>query len=244
MNQPPNILLVEGIYDKEFYSEICKALKIEAKILVVTPKGAEKEKSESNLPYIKNTKQGVFNILKLQLDFVKQGKIKNFAVIVDADYSDKSASGFEDTLEKVSKIVKTSGYYLDENASNSGIVFKSNNGLPNFGLWIMPNNQKNGMLEDFIKQCIHADESSLMAQAVKAVQGLESPKFNPTTKTTKAEIATWLAWQKEPGHGLYNVFPNYNNKKQNLLDQDNPQFKAFTHWLGCIYNPTINHQPI
>ncbi len=61
------------------------------------------------------------------------------------------------------------------------------------------------------------------------VEQLPSPKkFNPIHQS-KAEVATWLAWQKQPGHGLYRAI------EENLLDDTKPLYSQLTAWLTKIY---------
>ena len=63
------------------------------------------------------------------------------------------------------------------------------------GVWVMPDNQNTGMLEDWAKQCLHPQERALFAHARESVKNLpEPPKFKPLQRS-KAEVATWLAWQ-------------------------------------------------
>jgi len=97
----------------------------------------------------------------------------------------------------------------------------------------MPDNQNEGMLEDWIKSCIKEDESPLFQKASVAVSSLSNPKFKEHI-TSKAEVATWLAWQKNPGHGLYGTL------NANLLDNTHPLFQALEQWLKAIYRPNNN----
>jgi hypothetical protein len=107
-------------------------------------------------------------------------------------------------------------------------LFKHSDGLRDFGLWVMPNNNREGMLEDWIIESIKNDEKALFQQATTAVQQLSSPKFKPHLQA-KAEVATWLAWQKTPGHGLYSVM------KEGLLDENSVPYTQLGNWLKSIF---------
>ena len=50
----------------------------------------------------------------------------------------------------------------------------------------------------------------------------------------KAEVATWLAWQKQPGHGLYCAV------KDNLLNTDHTLFQELEQWLKKIFPNSSN----
>jgi len=110
----------------------------------------------------------------------------------------------------------------------AGVIFKHDDGLADFGLWVMPNNCDEGMLEDWIKDCVHSNEHNLFTHAEEVVGDLSPPKFKPIHRS-KAEVATWLAWQKKPGHGLYHAV------EEQLIDTNSEMFKELSDWLNHIY---------
>jgi len=213
------ILLVEGDQDKSFFEKICKKLSLDATVQVAPPK---------DIGGMYNTKGGVFNHLEVLLPLLSDGQITNIAVIVDADYI-RHGSGYRKTIEKISEILEDFDFQLKTNLANeNGLYFENSDGLHDFGLWVMPNNAQEGMLEDWIKFCVKEDEKILFQHASDVVQNLLHPKFKPHL-TTKAEIATWLAWQKTPGHGLYSAI------KEELLDENSMTFQNLCQWLKHIF---------
>ena len=213
------ILLVEGEADKGFFEQICKSLVLDTEVRVASPK---------DLEGVRNSKQGVFNLLPtlLPLLLIEDG-LTHIAIIVDADYLAQNGLGFQKTIDRVSDIVNPFGFELDKNAA-SGILYKHSDGLADFGLWIMPDNQNEGMLEDWIKTCVSQNEQTLFQQAQDVVKDITNPKFY-SHLTSKAEVATWLAWQKQPGHGLYAAI------KDQLLDNESSLFKDLKDWLLKVF---------
>ncbi|MEQ9549677.1 MAG: DUF3226 domain-containing protein [Coleofasciculus sp. G3-WIS-01] len=71
---------------------------------------------------------------------------------------------------------------------------------PKIGIWLMPDNQLPGMLEDFVAHLIPTDDS-LRPKAEAILQEIEQLKLNRYTPIhhPKALIHTWLAWQETPG---------------------------------------------
>jgi len=67
--------------------------------------------------------------------------------------------------------------------------------LPQVGVWLMPNNQVPGMLEDFVASLIPS-EDALLAKAETVLQELEATGINrySIVQHPKALIHTWLAW--------------------------------------------------
>ena len=132
--------------------------------------------------------------------------------------------------EKIETIIEDCGYSTGGNRKlkSGGFCFTHKDGLPNFGLWIMPDNKTDGFLEDFIKSSIIQSEFNLLAHANSTVTQLPAPKFK-TIHKSKADIATWMAWQTMPGQPLVGAVGG------NLLDFNNSQAKNFIDWLKHIY---------
>lgn len=211
------ILLVEGEADKSFFEEICKTLELHAKVKVAPPK---------DVGGSHNNKEGVLNHLSNLLKQLGDAEITHLAIVIDSD-SVVNGGGYKRAIDRVAKIVQPYGFTLSSN-SVGGILFQHDDGLADFGLWVMPNNCDEGMLEDWIKHCIHPDENNLFAHAETVVDTLPQTKFKPI-HISKAEVATWLAWQKKPGHGLYHAV------EENLIDTNSALFKELCVWLTHIY---------
>ena len=211
------ILLVEGESDWSFFVEICKTLELHPSVKVAPPK---------NVGGFHNTKEGVFNHLPILLSQLGDAQITHLAVVVDAD-SEDNGGGYQRVIERITKIVAPYGFTLVFNPVG-GVLFQNDDDLADFGLWVMPNNNDEGMLEDWIKSCVHPDEHELFAHAETVVDTLPQPKFQPI-HVSKAEVATWLAWQKQPGHGLYRAV------EDQLIDTNSALFKELCVWLTHIY---------
>lgn len=228
---PSHVLLVEGEGDRGFFEQVCKSLALNPAIKVAPPKDYQADYEER----LRNSKQGVLNLLEdLLSELLDEGApTQRLAIIVDADYENEQGLGYNKTIQQVSKLAADYDFSLAENQTN-GLCFKHNDGLAEFSLWVMPNNRTDGMLEDFIKTCVTPGEQSLFGYAVQIVQNVPNPKFKPH-HYSKAEVATWLAWQKPPGHGLYYAVCD------NLLDPNHALFQEMELWLKNIFTQTQPH---
>ena len=215
-----NILLVEGEADQGFFKELCGMLGIPADVVRVA---APKNDGGSH-----NGKAGVLSHLtSALLPQLQDGQLERIGVVVDADRV-MHGSGFAATLQRFTDTLAQAGYQPNP-AAASGLVFKHQDGLADLGLWIMPNNADEGMLEDWIKHCLHPAETGLYQHGEKSIDAIPGgPKFQPWHRT-KAEVATWLAWQKKPEHGLYNAV------QSDLLNTDAPLFKELQAWLVQVF---------
>ena len=113
----------------------------------------------------------------------------------------------------------------------AGLIYNHDDGLADFGLWVMPDNSSDGMLEDWLKQCVAPAEQALLTQAVSVVGSLPQPtKFKPL-HLSKAEVATWVAWQRSPGQGLHLAV------RDQLLDVGYPGYMKLSAWLTHVFKP-------
>ena len=218
MAMAEHILLVEGESDQSFFKEVCKTLGLDANVKVALPRDSGR---------FHNGKEGVFNLLPDLLNQLGDAQITRLAVVVDAD-SAVNGGGYQRAIDKVTEIVEQHGFTLRPNP-DGGILFQHGDGLADFGLWVMPNNSDEGMLEDWIKSCVHPDEHELFAHAETVVATLPQTKFKPI-HISKAEVATWLAWQKQPGHGIYRVV------EDQLIDTNSALSNELCVWLTHVYS--------
>ncbi|WP_027469430.1 DUF3226 domain-containing protein [Deefgea rivuli] len=213
------LLLVEGEADRAFFELLCRNYAVAAEAIKVSP--------PKGLGGDWNSKQGVLNLLETQIADLNDGRLQALAIVVDADRAPDG--GFAKTIQQITAKVTQHGYDSPPvSLGSGGLLYKHNDGLPDLGVWIMPDNASDGMLEDWIKQCISPAEASLLAQAQNTIAGLAAPKFK-VTKLSKAEVATWLAWQKQPGEGLYCAV------KDHLLDSASPQYVGLLKWLKIVF---------
>lgn len=218
MARSDRILLVEGDADRNFFLQILKKVDLDADVKVAPPK---------DLGGTHNTKGGVFNHLPILLNQMMDGSVSRLAAVVDAD-SIINGGGYQEAVRMADAIMAPLGFSLVSKLSD-GLIFNHNDGLADFGLWVMPNNHDEGMLEDWVKRCVSPNETELFAHAEAAVAALPQPqKFKPIHRT-KAEVATWLAWQKKPGHGLYWAVHD------DLLDNTSALYKDLDAWLKQIF---------
>jgi hypothetical protein len=103
------------------------------------------------------------------------------------------------------------------------------------GVWIMPNNQVNGMLEDFLAELVPADDP-LLPIAKETLATIESRGLNKYSSIhqSKALMHTWLAWQEQPGRPFGQAITNHSLTTNPELCQ------RFIAWLKLLFlEPTI-----
>jgi len=85
------------------------------------------------------------------------------------------------------------------------------------------------MLEDWIKESVNSDN---LQAAIDVVGAIKNPKFSDNNKS-KAQVATWLAWQKKPDNGFASIFDD------NLINEQSESFLQLVAWLKAVFDDKI-----
>jgi hypothetical protein len=103
--------------------------------------------------------------------------------------------------------------------------------LPRVGIWIMPDNQTKGILEDFLQFLVPAG-SRLFDHVSTSVANIPEGerRFNQLAEP-KALIHTWLAWQEEPGKPLGTAIT------ARYFDAGVAQVDTLVSWLKRLFLP-------
>ena len=230
MKKENRILFVEGADDLYSIKAICEHFKVEETFSVEVPDG------EGKIPKRKTHKSelgGIDNVLKAaRLNLIAgSSAVERLGIVIDADQD------LDSQWQKVLSILTKAGF-KDENLPESpdadGTII-SQEYLPTFGIWIMPDNVTNrGMLEDFLEFLVpDKDTNPIWIKAVKCSQEVleeveEESRFS-YIHLSKAKIHAYLAWQKNGGHpfGL-SITAKY-------LQADNPKCEKFVEWLKRLF---------
>lgn len=111
-----------------------------------------------------------------------------------------------------------------------GLIHITSTGV-RFGVWIMPDNKTQGMLETFLRYLIPTTSEPLWEYA-KEISQEASTKGAPYIKAhyDKACIYTWLAWQNPPGRQLHNAIT------ERILDPSHEKARDFVNWFRQLYD--------
>ncbi len=103
---------------------------------------------------------------------------------------------------------------------------------PGFGLWMMPDNRQEGMLETFLTLLVPDHTTDPVWRYVKVAVDKARNKGAPFIRehSYKARLHTWLAWQKPPGRQLHEAI------RDKVLDPKAPESKPFMEWFRALYN--------
>jgi hypothetical protein len=217
------VLLVEGPNDRSFFEALCRSLNISATVKVSIPQ-------DIGGPKAFNNKGGIYVTLPLLISQMGDGTLSKIGVIVDADTSASNGMGFTKTLELFTEKVKALGYITRRRVGTAGgYVFSNNDGLGDVGLWIMPDNQSEGMLEDWVYTIALASEHTAIAHAKQTIATVPGDQRYKEIHRIKAITSVWMSWQKVPGQGIKQAVSD------DLLDKNHKLYKNFAAWLKDLF---------
>lgn len=194
------VLLVEGKDNEHVVKNICGRLGL-GKIDKIRPA------------------EGIKPLLEMLPVQLRESDLAVLGIILDAD--DDLTARWRALVDRFAE----AGYpdINDQPAEEGTILLSPSDLLPKVGIWVMPNNQIPGMLEDFLKFLI-PENDLLLEHAQQSLEGLPDQRFAATHRP-KALMHTWLAWQEEPGK------PYGQAITARYLDADLPLGKSFAAWL-------------
>jgi len=137
-------------------------------------------------------KEGINKLLE-SLPIHLKSKLDAIGILVDAD------ENIQSRWDAIKNILNSSGYSTPKQPESNGTIIIQE-GKATIGIWLMPNNETSGMIEDFM-QFLIPKEDVLLPKAQKILADLESESINnyKTVHRSKALIHTWLSWQETPG---------------------------------------------
>lgn len=97
------------------------------------------------------------------------------------------------------------------------------------GIWVMPDNSREGMLEDFLRDLVAANDSLIDHANQSTDQAMQKGATFSNIHRSKAVIHAWLAWQESPGK------PFGQAVAAKYLQPDRPAGRAFASWFLKLF---------
>ena len=166
---------------------------------------------------------GIEKLLESMAIAIKSGNDKPVGFILDADLSLSSR------WQAVCQRLREADVDPPGQPPSIGFIGQSHKFQTRVGVWLMPDNQREGALEEFLKSLIHEPDRLIRAaeEATDNAQRLDA-RF-PPERRSKAVIHTWLAWQEEPGK------PYGTAITARYFLHDAPLAKIFVAWVRTLY---------
>lgn len=210
-------LLIEGKDDLYTIAELVKKRKLPIIKGTETPKYRIRDFFE--------VAEGKTSLIDMIPVIINIPDLTNFGIIIDAD-EDKP----QDILRSIGKKLEQAGYQnFPQKTSNKGLIFEQVN-MPKIGVWIMPDNINEGYLEYFLADMTNKKDAifELASETTQKLIEQERNNFSELHKP-KADIHTYLAWQKKPGLPFGTAISN------NTFNVKSPLANLFVDWFQEIF---------
>lgn len=197
-------LLIEGKDDQHVIWALCEKFEVPQTFDVIDCEGIEKLYEQIPVRF-------------------KQSGLKTLGFIIDAD------TNLKERWSQLRAIITPLGITTPDNLPKEGLVISGSS--MKVGVWIMPDNNLNGMLEDFIAFLVPKDDK-LLPIAEATLGGIEEKKLNKYSLNHKSKtlIHTWLSWQEDPGTPMgLGITKRY-------LTTDEETCKRLVTWLNKLFN--------
>ncbi len=147
---------------------------------------------------------------------------KSLGFVLDAN------SDLAGTWQAVRSRLACVGVTAPDLAPENGFIGQSGLYLTRVGIWVMPDNRRNGALEDFLLDLVDP-EDPLMMHADSATKSAKrhGARYNDRD-ADKAMLHTWLAWQKKPG------LPYGSAIGAGFLKKDSVTALGFVDWFSRL----------
>lgn len=199
------VLLVEGKNDCHVVLALCKHFNL--------PKTFGIFECESD--------EGVLKQLNAMI--IQPDPPESIGIVLDAD-NFKAIGRWQQIQHKI----RDHEYIFPDEPELNGTILDKNPNKPSIGIWLMPDNRKPGMLEDFLMEMAETNALDAASQCVDIAKEKDLCTFK-SSHLSKAVIHTYLAWQDEPGRPLGQAITAH------ALRPDTPTAELFAQWLRTFF---------
>ena len=155
---------------------------------------------------------------------LKTPRLKSLGIMIDSN---------DDALGRYGRVAKkcvAMSEYLPNAPEDEGVVVENEEGL-RLGIWLMPDNRSQGMLETFLAYLITESSSDLWAYATETVDcSKERGATYRDAHYDKARIHTWLALNDPPGQSFQVAI------MKGMLDPGRKEAFAFIRWFCRLFD--------
>jgi hypothetical protein len=200
---PKQKLLVEGNDDQHVVWALCQKYQLPHNFDVIDCVGIEKL------------------IQQIPIRF-KQADIQTIGIIVDAD------AELNNRWISIKNILEKQNLNILDSCPRTGLIIQ--NETIKVGVWLMPNNEINGMIEDFISFLIPENDNLLPIVATH-LSNIETQNYHlyNNIHRSKAFIHSWLAVQETPGTPMGLAIT------KRYLDTNDENCQIFISWLKRLF---------
>ncbi len=211
------VLLVEGNDDKHVMWNLFEVRNVPERFSVKCPR-SDSDDSENG---------GINNLFDSIPYWLASSDLERLAIVVDADSGGPDArwQAIRHQLEKAGHDSLPATHPHDGAVLDLSLQPHTPRSV-RFGVWIMPDNQSEGMLEDFVANMIREDDEMVphVDDFLAAIP--EDRRRYRKAHASKAHLHTWLAVSERPGRPMGQAI-----KAESHLDANHASVETFLTWI-------------
>lgn len=207
MTEKDQKLIVEGPDDQRVIWALCQQHNVVNTFSVETPKSG-----------------GVEALLRSIRQQLMTPRLRTLGMVLDAD------ENLGRRWQAVADRLVNEGYTSVPGVPDRNGTIIDEFDKPKVGIWLMPDNQLPGMLEDFVLNLIPQDDA-LRPKAERILAEIEEQDLHryALIHHQKALIHTWLAWQRNPGQPMGQAITAH------TLGRNEATAQSFVNWLNALF---------
>lgn len=173
------VLLVEGENDLHVFLHLWGRL-------------VEDESLGSRPEFCIEDKGGIDPLVASIANEVRAPDRRAVGIVVDADQDPL------DRWEAVADQLREVGFTVPEEPVPGGTCIPESMFLPRIGIWLMPDNESPGELEDFVRKML-PDDDPVWPSSEDYIDGIREEHRKFRRKVLRAKVHAWLATREQPG---------------------------------------------
>jgi hypothetical protein len=155
--------------------------------------------------------------------WLKSTEVETLGVLVDAN------GNCEGRWDRIRQLCEPFMSDVPAGLPEAGLVARTERGT-RLGVWIMPDNRRQGMLETFLQALVPEQHRGLWLFAQQScAQARNHGATYRDVHVDKATIHTWLAWMDPPGKPFGTAFV------ERLFDAHAAPAASFLRWFRDLY---------
>ena len=149
---------------------------------------------------------------------------RSVGFVLDAD------SSLQNRWRSMASHLQDAGVNAPEEIPFQGFVGESQTYRTRVGVWLMPDNQQEGTLEDFLRTLVEEADPLLSHAQDSTTQARKRHGANfRDIDEKKAVLHAWLAWQRDPG------LPYGTAIKARFFREDSEAAQRFVAWFRRVF---------
>lgn len=176
--EKPKIVVTEGLEEERFFPRLLSI--------------RNKSPLSDGIQFVNcGGKSNLENFLKGASDFTGFSQVKSIGIILDAD---SQPQGVQPTFEKAQNALRSIQFPVPTQMGKPEVTTGKR-----AIIWVMPNNQDDGELEDL---CLAALTNHALIPCVQQIEECVGRIAKSPSKSAKSRLYTLLAWLDRPGRRL------------------------------------------